>query len=173
MAMKLQALLDKYALSKKKLAYVKEGANFVALTTTLKVVFSWKSLGVEELFKGTCFGQAVLKGCQYGTADDKVSVNLHDVPIKSAQSDFQKCIVNLVCSFRHHIYQNSEFSHLLHKKCVFNLLSLFCCFSSPDGVGIGVQVPSCNWGSLVSSKLLLHFCWVSFFLAFSFIFLLL
>jgi hypothetical protein len=25
---KLQALLDKYALSKKKLAYVKEGANF-------------------------------------------------------------------------------------------------------------------------------------------------
>lgn len=92
MAMKLQALLDKYALSKKKLAYVKEGANFGALTTTLKVVFSWKSLGVEELFKGTCFGQAMLKGCQYGTADDRVSVNMHDVPIKSAQSDFQKCI---------------------------------------------------------------------------------
>ncbi len=83
------------------------------------------------------------------------------------------CIVNLVFSFRHHIYQNSEFSHLLHNKYVFNLLSLICCFSSTDGIGIGVQVPSCNWGLLVSSKLLLHFCWVSFFLAFSFIFLLL
>jgi hypothetical protein len=35
MSTKLQALLDKYALSKKKLAYVKEGANFGALTTTL------------------------------------------------------------------------------------------------------------------------------------------
>jgi hypothetical protein len=61
--MKLQALLDKYNLWKKILAYVKdEGSNLGAMTT-LKFVVSCDNLGLEEPFQRTYFGHAMSKAC--------------------------------------------------------------------------------------------------------------
>ncbi len=46
-----QALLDKYGLRKKIITYVKdEGSNVDAMTTTLKIVVNYESLGLEESF---------------------------------------------------------------------------------------------------------------------------
>jgi hypothetical protein len=60
MVVKLQCFKhDKYGLKIKVLAYIKnEGANLVAMTTLLKIVVRFKSLGLEEPLQGTCFGHA-------------------------------------------------------------------------------------------------------------------
>jgi hypothetical protein len=43
------------------------------MTTTLKFVMNFEILGMEESFKGTCFGHAFSKACQYGTIEKKSS----------------------------------------------------------------------------------------------------
>jgi len=59
--------LDKYGLRKKIIAYVKdEGLDLNAMITVLKVVVNYESFGLEESFKGTCFGHVFSKACQYG-----------------------------------------------------------------------------------------------------------
>lgn len=84
---------DKYGLKIKVFAYIKnEGVNLDAMTTLLKIVVSFKSLGLEEPLQGTCFGHALLKACQYGTTNLNFVVGLHGIFIKSTQIDFQKCI---------------------------------------------------------------------------------
>ncbi len=84
---------DKYGLKIKVFAYIKnEGANLDAMTTFLKIVLSFKSLGLEEPLQGTCFGHALLKACQYGKKHLNFFVGLHGISIKSTQIDFQNCI---------------------------------------------------------------------------------
>jgi hypothetical protein len=64
MAMKLEALLDKYNLWKKTLAYVKgQRSNLGAMTTALKFVVSCDNLRLEEPFQGTYFGHTMSKAC--------------------------------------------------------------------------------------------------------------
>jgi hypothetical protein len=61
---------DKYGLKIKVFAYIKnEGANLHAMTTFLKIVVSFKSLGLKEALQGTCFQHALLKACRYGTTN--------------------------------------------------------------------------------------------------------
>ncbi len=93
MAMKLQAFLDKYNLWKKIITYVKDqGSKLGAMTIALNFVVNCDNLRLEESFQGTCFGHAMSKACQQGTIDEKVSVGLHEMSIKFAQANFQKCI---------------------------------------------------------------------------------
>jgi hypothetical protein len=55
----LTKLLDKYALKRKIIAYVKdEGSNLNAMTNALKYVISCDCLGFEESFQGSFFGHA-------------------------------------------------------------------------------------------------------------------
>jgi hypothetical protein len=66
LARNLIKLLDQYDLRKKIVTYVKgEGANFNAITTTLKFVVNYEVFGMEESFQGICFGHAFFKACQY------------------------------------------------------------------------------------------------------------
>ncbi len=78
MALKLQALLDKYDLRKKILAYVKDkGVNLGALTTILKCVINCEDFGGWKTFIRHLFWACnLLKACHYGTIDDKVG--FHD-----------------------------------------------------------------------------------------------
>jgi hypothetical protein len=39
-----------------------------------------------------CFGHAMSKAYQYGIVNEKVSFGLHEILIKFAQTNFQKCI---------------------------------------------------------------------------------
>jgi hypothetical protein len=65
-------LLDKYALRKKIIAYVKdEGSNLNAMTTALKVVVNYEPFSLKESFQSTCFGHAFSKACQYGTVEKR------------------------------------------------------------------------------------------------------
>jgi pyruvate dehydrogenase complex dehydrogenase (E1) component len=51
LARSLIELLDKHGLRKKIIAYVKdEGSNFNVMTTVLKVVVNYESVGLEESF---------------------------------------------------------------------------------------------------------------------------
>jgi hypothetical protein len=65
-------LLDKYALRKKIIAYVKdEGSNLNAMTTALKVVVNYEPFSLKESFQSTCFGHAFSKACQYGIVEKR------------------------------------------------------------------------------------------------------
>jgi len=56
-------------LKKKIIGYVKdERLNFNVMTTALKAIVNYESFGLEESFKGTCFGHAFSKACHYGIA---------------------------------------------------------------------------------------------------------
>lgn len=60
--------------------YIKnEGANLGTMVATLNVIVSCENLGLEESFRGTCFGRAMLKACQYDTTNNKVSMGFHDI----------------------------------------------------------------------------------------------
>jgi hypothetical protein len=41
------------------------------MTNALKSIVNCESFGLEESFKGTCFGHAFSKACQYGIAKKK------------------------------------------------------------------------------------------------------
>ncbi len=93
MAKKLTKLLDNYALRKRIITYVKDGeSNINIMTTILKSIVSCDMLGLEEIFKGICFGHAFSKACQYATTKEEVCKDLRYVLIKDAQGDLQKCI---------------------------------------------------------------------------------
>ncbi len=87
LAQNLTKLLEKYALRKEIIAYVKnEGLNFNAMTNALKYVVSCECLGLEESFQGGCFGHAFSKACQCGSTNEKRCKNFKYVSIKSAKS---------------------------------------------------------------------------------------
>jgi len=91
LAKSLTDVLDKYALKKKIITYVKdEGSNFNAMTSALKFIVNCESLGLEESFQGTCFGHAFSKACSYGIVKEKIYINLKYVSIKSTQAYLQK-----------------------------------------------------------------------------------
>jgi hypothetical protein len=48
-------------------------------------------LGLEESYKGICFGPAFFKACQYATTYEIFGKNLTYVSIKIGQGDIQKC----------------------------------------------------------------------------------
>ncbi len=41
------------------------------MTIALKSIVSCDMLGLEESFKGNCFGHAFFKACQYATIEEK------------------------------------------------------------------------------------------------------
>jgi len=49
-----------------------EGSNLNTMTIALKSIVSCDMLGLEESFKGSCFGHAFFKACQYVTTTEKV-----------------------------------------------------------------------------------------------------
>jgi hypothetical protein len=53
------------------------------MTIALKTIVNYESFGLEESFKGTCFGHVFSKACQYGTAEEKVCKDLKYAFIKS------------------------------------------------------------------------------------------
>jgi hypothetical protein len=56
LAQNLIKLLDKYALKRKIITYVKdEGSNFNAMTNALKSIIGYGCLGLEEKIKGIVF----------------------------------------------------------------------------------------------------------------------
>jgi hypothetical protein len=69
MAMKIKHILDKFALTHKIMAYVKdEGPNLQTCAQALKVVVSCGHLDTTKSFDGHCFGHTLLKGmsiCQF------------------------------------------------------------------------------------------------------------
>jgi hypothetical protein len=85
--------LEQYGLTKTILAYVKdESVNLNTMIATLKSIISCEIFGVVESFKGTCFGHAFFKACQYEIVEKRVSKGLKYVSIKFAQVDLPKCI---------------------------------------------------------------------------------
>jgi hypothetical protein len=77
MVMKLKHILDKFALTHKIVAYVKDkGFNLRTCVQALKVVVSCGHLNTTEPFDGYCFGHVLLKVCQYATFDHKVVCGL-------------------------------------------------------------------------------------------------
>jgi hypothetical protein len=65
---------NKYGLTKKTLAYVKnENENLNTMTTILKSIVNCEILGVMEIFKGTCFGHVFFIAYQY-TIVEKISL---------------------------------------------------------------------------------------------------
>jgi hypothetical protein len=79
----LKELLDFYGLSKKIIAYVKNGGtNLNFMTTSLKFVVNCEVLRLEESFNGSYFGHASSKTCQYFTIEKRVCKDLKYVSIK-------------------------------------------------------------------------------------------
>jgi hypothetical protein len=62
LAKNLIKLLESYALRKKIIIYMKdEGSNLNTMTIALKSIVGCDMLGLEESFKGSCFGHAFFK----------------------------------------------------------------------------------------------------------------
>jgi hypothetical protein len=62
------------------------------MTSVLKYVVNYESFGIRESYQDTCFGHAFSKACQYGTAEEKICINLKYFTIKTTQANLQKCI---------------------------------------------------------------------------------
>lgn len=74
MAPKLWELLDTFSFTNNILTYVKdEGANLQFCATTFTFVVLCKTLGMLELFHGSCFGHALSKVYKYVTTNEKVA----------------------------------------------------------------------------------------------------
>jgi hypothetical protein len=85
MALKLQALLNKFGLKKKCI--------FMSKMKTYKVsqskedfegCYECESSRLEEPFQSTCFGHVMSKVCQYGTTNNKVCAGLQNIYVKLA-----------------------------------------------------------------------------------------
>jgi hypothetical protein len=73
LAKKLIELLENYEMRRKNIIYMKdEGSNLNTMTIALKSIVSCDMSGLEESFKGSCFGHAFFKACQYVTTEEKV-----------------------------------------------------------------------------------------------------
>jgi hypothetical protein len=57
------------------------------MTIAVKSIVNCDMMGLEESFKGNCFGHAFFKACQYATIEEKVRKNLQYVSIKASQRD--------------------------------------------------------------------------------------
>ncbi len=86
MALKLQALLNKFGLKKKVYSCQKcKPTKFLKVRRRiLKAIMNCESSRLEEPFQSTCFGHVILKMCQYGTTNNKVCVGLHNIFVKLA-----------------------------------------------------------------------------------------
>jgi hypothetical protein len=86
MVPRLQQLLDKFSLTQKILAYVKdEGSNLQTYANTLNYVFSCVSLVMMEPFDGSCFGHTLSKVYHYAITNEKVAQELSYAFIKITQ----------------------------------------------------------------------------------------
>jgi hypothetical protein len=84
MVVKIKHILNKFGLTQKIMAYVKdEGSNLATYPQALKAIVSCVDLDTTEPFDGSCFGHALSKVCQYATFDEKVAHGLSYASIKS------------------------------------------------------------------------------------------
>jgi hypothetical protein len=87
MVRRLQQLLDKFSLTQKILAYVKdEGSNLQTYANVLNYVVSCVNLAMMEPFDGSCFGHALPKVCHYAI-NEKVAQGLSYASIKPTQAN--------------------------------------------------------------------------------------
>jgi len=85
---RLQQLLDKFFLTQKILAYVKdEGSNLHTYANALNYVVSCVSLAMMEPFDGSCFGHVLSKVCHYAITNEKVAQGLSYASIKTTQAN--------------------------------------------------------------------------------------
>jgi hypothetical protein len=93
MVMKLKQILNKFGLTQKIMAYVKdEGSNLATCAQALKAYVFCIDLDTTKPFDGYCFGRTLSKVCQYVTSDEKATCGLPYAFIKSTQVDVHKCI---------------------------------------------------------------------------------
>jgi hypothetical protein len=64
--------------------------NLFALVVTLHSIINFEPLNILKIYKGTCFGHAMSKACQYATNYEKVSMGLKNVNVKEAYNGLQK-----------------------------------------------------------------------------------
>jgi hypothetical protein len=69
-----------------------EGNNLGTMATTLQSIIDYKLFNLFWVYKGTYFGHAMFKSCQYVLNDDKVSMGLILVSMKDVQTCLQKKI---------------------------------------------------------------------------------
>lgn len=85
MALKLQALLNKFGLKENVYSCQKwKPTKFLKVRRISKVIMNCESSRLEEPFQSTCFGHVMSKVCQYGTTNNKVRVGLHNIYVKLA-----------------------------------------------------------------------------------------
>ncbi|KAG0584835.1 hypothetical protein M758_3G242300 [Ceratodon purpureus] len=95
LAVQLQEIVNRFNLTSRIIAYVKdEGSSLDIVTTALASVVSCEVLDSEP-FIGTCFGHALTKCCQHATDDSKVCAGLKAVNLKDAQASLQKFITSI------------------------------------------------------------------------------
>ncbi len=93
MALKLQKTLDRFLLTQKILAFVKdEGSNLQTCVSALTSIVSCNNLGLLKPYDGIYFGYAMSKVCEYVTINEKMFFGLSLASIKVTQSSLQKCI---------------------------------------------------------------------------------
>lgn len=73
MVAKVWQLLDRFFLTQKIVAYIKdEGANLATCVTALNYVVSCKTLGMFKPFNESFFGHILFSDCQYIIINEKV-----------------------------------------------------------------------------------------------------
>jgi hypothetical protein len=93
MAIQLQVLLDKFSLSHKVVAFLKDESTYIStMVATLHSIIDYEPLKILRVYKGMCFTHVMSKACYYATNDEKVSVGLKNVSVKEVQSGLQKTI---------------------------------------------------------------------------------
>jgi hypothetical protein len=86
MAFKLKELLDKFSLTKKIVAYVKDvWSNLQTCANALTSIVSCNTLALLEPLDVSFFWHALSKVCQYVIANEKMSIDLPCAPIKATQ----------------------------------------------------------------------------------------
>ncbi len=75
------------------IAFVKnEGSNLMLMATTLCSIVDSRTLKLQWVYEGTCFGHIMFKAYQYATNDEKVTTSLKQVNVKVAQGNLPKTI---------------------------------------------------------------------------------
>jgi hypothetical protein len=62
------------------------------MATTLKSLISCEVLDLKSLFDSACFVHAMSMATQYDTNDNKISMDLKPINVKSSQTSFQSYI---------------------------------------------------------------------------------
>ncbi len=76
--------VGKIGLIHRVLTFVKdEGENLGSMATTLQSIINCKLINILQVYEGICFGHVMSKACKYATNDDKVSIGLFFVSVKS------------------------------------------------------------------------------------------